>query len=429
MKTMAIITSNFPPANIVGALRPFRLTKFLCKGGWKVVVFTRPPTTGHDLDSSLLEEIKGDFDIHYVTPPDTGNSWNCGLAARFIGAGWDVLEKWIKPDSDVRHVFSYYKSFNSYIKANRVDVVLTTSPPHSIHLAGLMVKKKHAIPWIVDFRDPWDDYPTKGHHELSLLDGYFERSVITRADSVISATKTYSKNLIEKHSAIDSAKFHVVTNSYDKLKTSLYVARDPKHFIICYTGIFYSGKDPYAFFRAMKSWFDKMSPSESSYYKSIFRVHLIGSGDTVTRQVIRSLGLEDVVIFFERMSHEHAIEKTLEADMVLISTGQAERTRPGWLPSKLFEYLGCRIPILALIREGEMAEVIRSTKSGYILLSEDHDKVREILENEIRCKFKHEIQSDDARFIFEGIDRFEEENVMRGFTEIIENTLSRSRKI
>jgi glycosyltransferase involved in cell wall biosynthesis len=429
MKTIAIITSNFPPTNIVGALRPYRLSKFLCKAGWRVIILTHPPDTGHDLDYSLLDEIASDVQIHYVSTPRVKKIWNRGLVARFIGTGRDILDGWVKPDLEIAHVNSFYRAFIKLAKVSQIDVLLTTSPPHSIHLAGLLIKRKFDIPWIVDLRDPWDYYPTKGHHELTFLEGYLEKRVMTEASAVISTTGTYSKILMEKHSFIDKNKFHIVTNSYDRNKTSLAVEKDPDHFIVCYTGIFYPGKDPYGFFRALKSWFEVMPSSDRSYYMTVLRVHLIGSGDYITRQVISSLGLDGVIVYFDRMPHEQAIAMTLAADMVLISTGFGDRTRPGWLPSKLFEYLGCRIPILALTREGETAEVIRRTKSGYVLLSEDHDSIHKILRTEISRKFKCDSQSDNTNFTFEGTDKYEEENVMSGFADIIGNVISRPPRI
>jgi glycosyltransferase involved in cell wall biosynthesis len=227
--------------------------------------------------------------------------------------------------------------------------------------------------------------------------------------------------LNDKHPDLRKDKFHVVTNTYDREKTSRKVGKNPEHFIICYTGIFYPDKDPYGFFRALKKWFDAMSPDEEARYRSKFQVHLIGAGDHITRQVIRSLGLEGNVVYFDRMPHEQAIEKTLAADMLLISSGTGERARPGWLPSKLFEYLGCRIPIFALIREGEMAAIIRNTNSGYVVTSEDHERIKEILKMEIDNKFNRAGASDVPGFTHVGIERFEEEAVMNNFVNIIEN--------
>jgi glycosyltransferase involved in cell wall biosynthesis len=211
-----------------------------------------------------------------------------------------------------------------------------------------------------------------------------------------------------------------VTNSFDRHKTHRAARKSSEKFIICYTGIFYPAKDPYGFFRGLRNWFDRMDPHAQSRYRDKLEIHLIGSGDRMTRQVIEGLKLEPQVKFFDRMPHEKAIQKTLQADMALICTGTGEKTRPGWLPSKFFEYIGCRIPILALIREGELARMIRATRSGYVLTSEDHLRIAEILQQQIDQKFSDQQLGTVNSTQFLCTHRFEEEYVMDRFLSIID---------
>ncbi len=198
------------------------------------------------------------------------------------------------------------------------------------------------------------------------------------------------------------------------------VNKDPDYFIISYTGIFYPEKDPYAFFRALRTWFNSMDSHLVDKYRKKIKVNLIGAGDRVTKKVITELDLENEVVYTDRVSHADAIRLSKQSDMVLVSTGTGEKTRPGWLPSKFIEYLGCGVPILAITREGEMAKIIRETKSGNVLTSEDHKQIQEILEKAIDIKFynKDGLSTD---FTFEGVDRYEETNVFNNMVNIIEN--------
>lgn len=427
-QTIVILTSNFPPTNIVGALRPYRLSKHLCALGWKVIVVTHFPLTGHDLDHSLLQDVT--LEIRHVGSAPRRVRARSRFVAHAFDAGSDLLGKWVKPDAEIVHVIPFYRNVLEIVKHQTVDVILTTSPPHSIHIAGLMLKQKLNIPWVVDFRDPWDDYLEKGNCDLSNpFERFLESQIIQKADAVVVTTNTNLKVLQNKHPLQAADKFHVLTNTFDRNRTSKQVKRDDSHFTICYTGIFYPQKDPYGFFRALRNWFKSMTDTERTWYKSIMRICLIGSGDGVTRRVINDLELQDVVSFYSRMSHDEAVAMTLSADLVLISTGQAERTRPGWLPSKLFEYLGCRIPILALIREGEMADIIRRTNSGYVILAENHEEIQACLKKEMSRKFPMEVQSPERaqEFLFKDIEEFEEEAVMGKFATVISETCSPGR--
>ncbi|MBM9616714.1 glycosyltransferase [Desulfobulbus rhabdoformis] len=420
MKTIALLTGSFPPVNIVGALRPFRLAKHLGRAGWRVLVMTHPPKPEQSLDKELLNELDPSCEILYVTRPENVQRKSSQLKRRALGTTREYLQKIIRPDLDVLHIPAFISAFRTAFQQQAVDVLLTTSPTHSIHLAGLFIKKQFNLPWIVDFRDPWDDYIITGSADIRHpVERYLEKKVVRNASALISTTKTYSRILSNRHPDVDRDIFFTVTNSFCSEKIPQDSVKSKDKFIICYTGIFYPSKDPYEFFRALCRWFDKLPLYEREYYRSILEIHLIGSGDRATREIIKKLNLNDIVVFFDRMPHIRAIEHTCNADMTLISTGLGEKTRPGWLPSKLFEYLGARVPILALIREGEMAEIIRQTNSGFIVNDQIDDNLEKIIKKHIDYKFrKHESVSLEED-MFQNIDTYEESNTMRKFISII----------
>jgi len=423
LKTLAILTGDFPPTNIVGALRPFRLAKHLSRTGWRVLVLTNPPKDGLGLDESLLDELPLTCSIHYIreTVPFKRTS---RLLNRVRGASQDILQKIIKPDLDIFQVPLYIKLFNSLLESNAVDVVLTTSPSHSIHLAGLKLKKRYNLPWVVDFRDPWDDYLLSGNAVIkNPIERFFESKVVAEASKVISTTNMYTDLLRNRHSSLEVHKFATITNTVSSSKIFGKVKKETDKLVICYTGIFSPSKDPYDFFRALRKWFDRLRADEKKKYRDRLEVRLIGSGDAVTRREVEKLDLEDCVIFYDRMPHEKAIAMTRNADLALISTGVGEKTRPGWLPSKLFEYLGCRVPILALIREGEMAQILRETDSGHVVTEKMEIRVPEILRAHIDNKFGFSNNSKITEFSFKGVDRFAEEKVMDRFSGLIMDCL------
>lgn len=438
-KKLILITRNFPPSNIVGALRPFRLAKYAAGEGWSPVVLTFRPEEAWALDSGLLKELSPDTEIRYVDRPEisparlnvaaggddptsTGGRKDMGMVDRM---GLDHIKKWtakfIGVDPDVFWVPAIARAVLKKLDPADRNVLVTTSPPHSIHVAGLIVARAKKIPWVVDFRDPWDQYPTTGRYEIRHPIGrLLERTVVKTADAVISTTETNTRILRERHPSLSPGKFCTVTNSFDARMVEVPAHGDPDHFVISYTGIFYPEKDPYTFFRALRSWFDAMRPEARERMERLLRVKLIGTPGGVTRRMVSGLGLDGVVRFVDRVPHPEAIRLTKQSDLVLVSIGLGQRTRPGWLPSKLFEYLGCGVPILAIGREGEMMETIRKTNSGYVITSEDHAAVHRILEEEIRRKFDGGAPRPVGPFTFTGVEEYEEREVFRRMVRILD---------
>ena len=444
MKNIFILTHSFPPKNIVGALRPFRLAKHIGRKGWRCVVITKAPDIHNSHDFSLLKELSPNTIIKYLYKPITITNneidnfykifdenklkkiekslWKYRYFRSIQGNMEILFNKYIlTPDIDILHVPNLIKKVYETLDKTDDNLIFTTSPSHSIHLAGYFLSKYQGIPWVADFRDPWDHYTEKGHYDLTNpLERFMESKAIKQADAVISTTETNTKNLLNKHHDLNKNKFYTITNSYDESKVNIPAKKDPEKFIISYTGIFYSEKDPFTFFRALRSWFDVLDDINKKKYKKILQVQLIGSQNRAVEKVINDLRLNDVVRFIDRVPHEEAIRLTKASDMALICSGIGNKTRPGWLLSKLFEYLGCRIPILAVCREGDMANIIRETNSGYVITSENHQAIYSILEKEIEKKISGAKNSD---FTFSGVEQFEDKQVMSNMISIIEKTL------
>lgn len=432
MKQIYIVTGDFPPSSKVGALRPFRLAKHLSNSGWQVDIITKHSNSKFSHNQDLLNELNSYVRIHYLpgfknaTNRRAGSTYFPGKELRVLekflargkGAAVDVLSRYVKPDREIVNVPRYVFKFLAIYKKNKKSVVLTTSPPHSIHLVGAFISRFIKIPHVIDFRDPWDGYLERGKNEIvHPVDRFLERLVVKQSTAVVSTTKQYNENLIARHFDIKKTKFQYVTNCYDVQKTGVAAEKAPDKFIISYTGIFYSEKDPFTFFRALRSWFDRLREGERELIENTLEVKLIGAYTRHVANVIERMNLSKVIRFIERVPHEEAVRLTRMSDMALICAGIGEKSRPGWLPSKLIEYLGCNIPILAICREGEIARVIRETNSGYVVTSENHQLIQSILENEIHKKF---FRNHDTTFSFQGIEQFQESAVMGKFSKILD---------
>lgn len=446
-KNLYILTSNFPPTNIVGALRPYRIAKHIGQNGWKPIIVTFSPSKYAIENDALLKELHPDTEICHVNASSSNTSYvrvaelsvlldkhksqlenfptntNKIFVKKIIHALTNELKKLVYIDDNVPWIRSIVRAVESRLNVNETNVILTTSPPHSMHVAGLILKNRYKQPWMVDFRDPWDSYPKTGNYEPEhWLSRLIEPRVIANADSIISTTYTNTKVLCSRYGKYNRDRFSTVTNTYDEKLVNIESIKDLDKFVISYTGIFYANKDPYTFFRALRSWFDNMSEDEMRSHGKRLKVQLIGYIDNTTKNIIKELDLTDTVVFKHQVSHPQSIQYLKNSDLALIAGGIGKKSRPGWLPSKLTEYLGSRIPILAVIREGEMAEILRATNSGYVITTEDHKAISDILYKEISNKFYNDkIKNDYHTFTFDGVEQFEEEKVFNKIFEIIQN--------
>lgn len=449
MRHLYLLTQYFPPVNIVGALRPYRLVKHAANFGYQARVFTLKSTQYKTLDFSLVTELPVDTEIIFI---DTGESHKVGTfrkdppvkdhkcifnndvkrngSRRVSTFVKYITDRMLFPDANIRFVRRFLSAASKNIENKGETVLFTTSPSHFIHVVGYLLKRKFNLPWVVDLRDPWDYYPRYGNYKIrNPIERRLRNQVIQTADAIISTTNTNTEILRNQFQEVDPAKFHTVTNCYTEELIHGNTEKNKDKFIISYTGIFYDKKDPFTFFRALKSWFDGMDARTRKRYEELLRVQLIGSRSTAVERTIADNQIQDVVVIIDRVPHKEAVRLTKSSDMVLISTGIGGRTRPGWLPSKLFEYLGCRVPILAITREGDTARIIRETNSGYVVTSEDHEAIHRILETEIQRKFQENVPDNTSGFTFDGVDEFEEKHVISKMAKIIHDAVDAHSKV
>jgi glycosyltransferase involved in cell wall biosynthesis len=416
--------------------------------GWKVVIITKIPDVNFSHNTKLLNELESGVEINYILRknilyPGMKKDFNSFFQKnkkklihdkkqlfikRLIGFVKEKLARFAIPDLDIFIVPFMIKKTLPFLKEGGKKVIVTTSPEHSLHLAGFVCKKLTKTPWIADFRDPWDHYPITGSIYLNnSLERKLKKMVVESADTIISTTDRYNLNLINEFSYLDRNKFYKITNCYSDERARRTTKKTRDKFIISYTGIFYPNKDPFTFFRALRTWFDGLENGERTKYERTLTVQLIGARTKVVEQVIKDLDLWTVVKFINRVPHEEALEMSIASDLLLICAGLGKQTRPGWIPSKLLEYLGCQVPLLAICREGEMAEIIRKTESGYVITEENHDMICNILRYEIDKKLAGQTHLD---FKFKNIEQFEEKNTMGQFVKIIEKiSLSRQAEV
>lgn len=253
--------------------------------------------------------------------------------------------------------------------AGRPDLIYSTAPPFSVHLAGLLLKGLTGARWVAEFRDPWTTNPWKPDFVRSSasdwVEQWLERVCLGQADIVIPVTNGIRDQLRE---ADPFVRLETVRNGIEQVSTDLSLsATDLSHaFSIVYVGSFYHTRDPFPFLEAVASLV-----ADATVTNDGLRVRFIGSATTYGGRSIVDFvtewDLDRIVEIDGWMERDECLGHVQSADaLLLLATDQ-----PDQVPNKLYEYLGSRRPILAVVdADGESARMLHRS-GGHTIVCEN----------------------------------------------------------
>jgi len=379
MKQVLIITYYWPPAGGGGVMRWLKMSKYLPDWGWQPVICTPENPDPSVIDESLLQEVPPEAEILKVPiwePYDlyrklTGKPKTAKFKAGHIseaskGSWKDKLAVFIRgnfliPDPRVFWVNPAYRFLKKYLKEHPVDLIISTGPPHSMHLVALKLKKSFpSVPWLADFRDPWTEIDF--YHQLKLtwladrLHHRLEKKVLTSAD-VVTVVSPDIKRTTEK---LCGRTVHVVYNGYDPEDFQDIEPMDDQFFIISHFGAFNRDRNPSALWNAMAELGNKLPA-----FKELLKIRLVGQTDSTIVNEIGQLGLSGQLEITPHLNHKAGLKFLGQSAVLLLPLNNAPNAR-GILPGKMFEYLALGRPVLAIgPKESDCEEIILKTKAGF----------------------------------------------------------------
>jgi len=391
MKKVLIITYYWPPAGGPGVQRWLKFVKYLPGYDIEPVVYIPENPTYPLIDKGLLSDVSGSTTIikHKIVEPYAWASAFSKGSTKKISSGiipaqkkQSLLQKvmlWVRgnlfiPDARVLWVKPSVAYLSAYIKENGIDTIITTGPPHSLHLIGLGLKKQLAVKWIADFRDPWT---TIGYHKQLKLSVSaakkhkdLESEVLNTADTILVTSPTTKKEF----EALTTKPIAVITNGYDVEK----VVKQPldEKFTIAHIGSFLSERNPKILWEALAELIN-----EDSNFKADFQLKLIGA---VSREVLDAIalhGLSGYVNNLGYVSHDEAIVAQRKSQVLLLVEIDSEETKC-IIPGKLFEYMVSERPIIALGPQGaDFSGIIQSTNTGIFVTYSEKDRLKQSILN------------------------------------------------
>jgi len=429
MKKVLIITYYWPPSGGAGVQRWLKFAKYLPQFGWEPVIYTPENPEYPSEDRSFEKDIPAyiqiirkpiwePYNIYRNLTGKKNERINAGFISESKKQSWkDKLSIWIRgnfliPDPRRFWIKPSVRFLTKFLNENMIDTIITTGPPHSMHLIGLGIKKRiPEIKWIADFRDPWtkiDFYKELHLNPVSdMIHHALERKVVKMADAVV----VVSGGMCDEFKLLHPKRLELITNGYDASDTETEMAEPDSFFSLSHIGTLNAARNPKTLWKVLSELC-----SENPEFKSDLKIKLIGKTDFSVLEDIKTKQLTRNLIKIDYVTHNEAIKLQLSSQILLLLINNTENAK-SILTGKFFEYLGSKRPILAIgPTDGDVANVLKNTKSGQIADFNDEIQTRKII-MEFYSKYKKGILQVDS----EGVELYSRKKLTNSLVEVINN--------
>jgi glycosyltransferase involved in cell wall biosynthesis len=446
-RRVLFLAYHFPPDAAVGGTRPAKMARYLSQRGWDVHVVTVREDRISRKDHSRLGDIDG-LTVHrtavWPTVLEVGlrirNALLAALGRRkrtAISGGAEVgreatgfgrrlsatLKRWLNslfelPDKEVGWLVPGVFAAWRVIRREHIGVVVTSSPPGTVGLMGLVLAVLTRVRLITDLRDPWF-FPAPEDPRSLVSDAiqlWMERRIVHRSAHVITTTDRYRALLRERYREVADDRFSTILNGYDE--EDFHLATSTKRhgvFTMSYLGSFYFGRTPRELLIALARLV-----AEGTFRRSDIEVRFIGAvrhaeGESVAH-LAASNGLADCVTIRDSVGRTEALSEMMAADVLLLLAPD----QPYCIPAKTFEYIRAGGRILCLSGPGATADLIKESGAGLVVGPADIEGISAAIRELYR-----EFQQGQRPSWSENQTRYDRQGLARRFSAILENVVTR----
>ncbi|MEO9076168.1 MAG: glycosyl transferase family 1 [Gelidibacter sp.] len=391
-KKVLIITYYWPPAGGPGVQRWLKFVKYLPDYGIDPVVYIPENPSYPMLDATLMDEIPKGVTIlkQRIKEPYRFAEFLSRKSSRSISSGvipkkqkQNLIQRFMLyvrgnyfiPDARKAWVTPSVNYLSDYIRKEKIETVITTGPPHSLHLIGLQLKAQLGLEWIADFRDPWT---TIGYHKKLKLSASaakkhedLEVKVLSTANHIIVTSENTKKEFTKK----TKQPISVITNGYDNQQ--LPKATKDQNFSLAHIGSLLSERNPKVLWKVLGDLI-----AENEDFSQEFVLRLIGVvSDDVLNEIYRFIPEKntDIVGY---VNHEEALMYQRQSRLLLLIEIDSEDTK-AIIPGKLFEYMVAETPIISVgPKDSDVERIITSTNTGRYFY---YDAASELREHLLTC--------------------------------------------
>ena len=402
-KKVLIITYYWPPAGGPGVQRWLKFVKFLPEFGIEPIVYIPENPNYPIVDDSLISEVSKNttilkqpinepYKLARLFSKEASKTISKGIIKEqkkqsfieklmlYIRGNFfipDARKSWIKPSA----IF-----LSDYILKENIKTIITTGPPHSLHLIGLKLKKQLGVKWLADFRDPWTTISY--HKQLKLTDASkrkheaLEKQILNTADQIIVTSFTTKIEFQQ----ITNKPIEVITNGYDN-EPHVDFEMDYK-FTLSHIGSLLSKRNPEILWQALRDL-----TKENSGFSKDLQINFIGSVSENVINSISSYGLSNYINNIGYLPHKEAVKFQKKSQVLLLIEINSEDTKC-IIPGKLFEYMISNRPIIAIGPEdSDVKKIIKETNTGNYFNYSDYELLKRIILDHYKAYQKKTLQS------------------------------------
>ncbi len=390
MKKVLIITYYWPPSGGSGVQRWLKMSKYLSGMGWLPVIYTAENAEYPVEDPSMEKEVPPEATVikrPIVEPYNAYKKFMGIKKEKKIKAGFlsteekpflkENIARWVRgnlfiPDARCFWVKPSVKYLLSYLKKDPVDAIISTGPPHSMHLIGKHLHEKTGIPWIADFRDPWTEidfyeelklsrWADKKQHRL-------EKEVLTGATEVVSIGWTMAKNLAKTRKGL----VEVIPNGFDfEGEKSLTEQRLTDKFTLTHIGITPPSRNVDMLWATLSDMINEVDS-----FADRFLLKFIGPIDISIKTSLNKYHLDKYTETIGHIAHDRIIGEQCSSQVLLLLINNTPNSK-SILTGKLYEYLFSGRPILAIGPvDGDAGRIIKETNAGDIVDYSDKEGLK-----------------------------------------------------
>lgn len=430
-KKVLIITYYWPPAGGPGVQRWLKFAKYLPDFGYQPVIYTPENPSYPLLDETLVNDVPENIEIvktkiwePYQLAEKLNKSNKKFKAGQFdVGTNqsWkSKLSIWVRgnffiPDARVFWVNPSVKFLEKYLKENQIDTIVTSGPPHSMHLIGLNLKKKLSnLKWIADFRDPWTEISYYKHLKLTKRSDdkhrLLESSVFKTAEVTLATSYTDAENFRK-----NGANAICITNGFDEQDAkNIPIANSSTYFTLSYIGVLEQLRNPENLWKSLQNLV-----AVNSQFAKDFKLKFVGRVDDKILQNLENSSLKNHLQNLGYLSHDKAILE-MENSTLLLMTNFPNDSSKGIIPGKIFEYLATGKPILSFgPDEADVATILNKTDAGHHFGYSDESKITEFILEKYQL-WKHGKLSERKG----NIEEFSRRNLTKSLSEILDQLAS-----
>jgi glycosyltransferase involved in cell wall biosynthesis len=368
-----LVTLYFPPSGGGGVQRPLKFATHLPALGIEThVLAPDDPKWVHRDDDLVLPTQAWVHRVRYIGPkgrlPAEELHGLEGLARAGRKAAL-TFRRVLIPDENVSWNVTAAPAAIRIARREDIDVVVTTSPPTSVHLVGAAVKRATGAKWIADLRDSIVANPHRRVESrlVRAKEATGERvaGLVARyADAVTAVTDPIGDEL----RSLGAKRVQTIANGCDFEDFAGLSYERGTRFRLTHTGSFFGRRSPRAILEALAGT------------DADIVARFVGDFRSSDREWAERLGLGNRLELHPYLPRRRVLELQRDSEALLLLIPESGGRGRAVLSAKVFEYLAAERPILAAVPpDGAAAELLRETGAGVIVAPDDVDSLREAL--------------------------------------------------